>query len=191
MALYKYLSKTFRNKDSLKRLIRERLIQWRKDSAVSRIDHPSNLISARRLGYRAKPGFVLVRVRVKRGGKRRPDITGGRRSAHSSQRLVLSKNYQWMAEERVAKAYPNLEVLNSYKAAKDGIYYWFEVVLVDPEHPAVKNDDKINWICRPANRKRVFKGLTSAGKKSRGIIYKGKGTEKIRPSIRANKGRAK
>ena len=64
MGLYKYLKKTFRNKESLKPLIRERLIKWRKETAISRIEHPSNLIRAKELGYRAKPGFVLVRIRI-------------------------------------------------------------------------------------------------------------------------------
>src|SRR3989344_6722707 len=117
MGLYKYLKKTFRNKESLKPLIRERLIKWRKETAISRIEHPSNLIRAKELGYRAKPGFVLVRIRINRGGKQRPQIKGGRRSAHSGQRFNMGRSYQWIAEERVAKQYPNLEVLNSYNVA--------------------------------------------------------------------------
>ena len=38
---------------------------------------------------------------------------------------------------------------------------------------------------------RAMKGLTSAGKKSRNLIKKGKGTEKARPSKRANLNRRK
>jgi len=78
---------------------------------------------------------------------------------------------------RVARKFPNLEVLNSYYVADDGKHKWFEVILVDPDHPCIKNDSKMNWICYPANRGRVFRGLTSAGKRSRGL-GKGKGYEK-------------
>ncbi len=38
---------------------------------------------------------------------------------------------------------------------------------------------------------RAFRGLTSAGRKSRGLRRKGKGAEKVRPSLRANKRLAK
>jgi large subunit ribosomal protein L15e len=102
-------------------------------------------------------------------------------------RLTPIKNLQWIAEERAARKFPNLEVLNSYYVAEDGLLKWFEVILVDPNHPAIKNDPDINWICNKSNRRRVFRGLTSSGKKARGLRHKGIGAEKIRPST--NKGR--
>jgi len=78
-------------------------------------------------------------------------------------------NYQWIAEQRAARKYRNLEVLNSYLLGKDGVHYFYEVILVDPERPEIKNDSRINWIAKPENRGRVFHGLTSAGKKARGL----------------------
>lgn len=93
-------------------------------------------------------------------------------------------NYRWVAEQRVQRKFSNLEVLNSYNIGKDGMYYFFEVILVDPERPEIKNDKTINWICRKENRGRVFRGLTSAGKKSRGLRNKSRNL-KIRPSLRA------
>lgn len=165
---------------------RERLITWRTESAVSRIENPSNLLSAKRLGYKAKPGIILVRVRVPRGGKQRPSIKKGRRSRNLGQRLVMGKSYQVVAEQRAAKQYLNLEVLNSYNVGKDGLHYWFEVILVDPKHPAIQSDPQLKWISSNKHIGRVFRGLTSAAKKSRGLSHKGKGTEKIRPSLRAH-----
>ncbi|ALV62505.1 LSU ribosomal protein L15e [Thermococcus sp. 2319x1] len=50
---------------------------------------------------------------------------------------------------------------------------------------------KIAWIAGKAHKGRVFRGLTSAGKRSRGLLNKGKGAEKVRPSIRAHRGRGK
>jgi large subunit ribosomal protein L15e len=36
-----------------------------------------------------------------------------------------------------------LEVLNSYWVGEDGQHEWFEAILVDPNHPSIKNDDNI------------------------------------------------
>jgi large subunit ribosomal protein L15e len=63
--------------------------------------------------------------------------------------------------------------------------------LVDPEHPVIKNDHRINWVCNKTHRDRVFRGLTAAGRKSRGLTKKGVGTEKIRPSLTAHKDEGK
>lgn len=190
MGLYKYLNNLHRERPKeYTELVRKRLIDWRKESTPLRIEHPTNLVSARRLGYKAKHGFILVRVRLPRGQKKRPSIKKGRRSAHTRQRLVLKKSYQWVAEERAAKNYPNLEVLNSYKVGKDGLHYWFEVILVDVNHPEIKADKNIGWIIN--HRGRVYRGLTSAAKKSRALRGKGKGFEKARPSLRAHLSRAK
>ena len=96
-----------------------------------------------------------------------------------------------MAEERTAKRYPNLEVLNSYWVGADGQHEWYEVILVDPAHPVIKSDKKINWICDKTQTNRVFRGKTSAGQKGRGMRHTGKGAEKARPSVRANGRRVK
>jgi large subunit ribosomal protein L15e len=53
------------------------------------------------------------------------------------------------------------------------------------------NDPKIGWIAEKQHRSRVYRGLTSAGKKGRGLRWKGKGVEHARPSIKAGEGRAK
>ena len=87
---------------------------------------------------------------------------------------------KWIAEERAARKFPNLEVLNSYYVGEDGVHKWYEIVMVDPHHPVIKKDKKINWICDPASRGRAFRGKTSAGKESRGLHGKGKGFEKSR-----------
>jgi len=168
MGLYKYLSSLQKKRtESYSKLIKERLIQWRKEPNIIRIDHPTDLLSARRLGYKAKHGFVLVRVRLPRGAHERPTIRKGRRSAHMRQKLVLGISYQHVAEGRAAKNYSNLEVLNSYKVGKDGPHYWYEVILVDPNHPEIKADKNMKWISSNKHTGRVYRGLTSAAKKSR------------------------
>ena len=182
MGMYKYIKQAFQNPNKV--LTRERLIRWRKQPALVKVDVPTNLTRARELGYRAKQGIVIVRVRLERGGHQRPKIRHGRRSAHFHQRLVLAKAYQRVAEERAQKKYVNMEVLNSYKVGKDGTHYWFEIIMLDPAHPVIEKDQTLSWVSSVKHTKRVYRGLTASGKKSRGI-GKGKGSEKTTPSARA------
>ena len=188
MGYLKYVRKLWEQpKKNLGDIWTERLIQWRKEQVTVRIDHPTRPDRARSLGFRAKPGIIVVRQRVDRGGHVRPHEQGGRRPKHSSRRLDLSISYQIIAEQRVAKHYPNCEVLNSYWVGKDGIHYWYEVILVDKSHPAILADPQLRWIAISHHGGRVFRGLTAAGKRSRGILTNpGKGSEKNRPSLRAH-----
>ncbi len=179
-------------KGPLEALHRERLIEWRRGPSFVRVERPTRIDRARALGYRAKQGYVVVRARVRRGGLRKPRIKGGRRPKRKGMtKITMAKSIQRIAEERTAKRYPNLEVLNSYWVGEDGRSKFYEVILVDPHHPVIRNDPKINWIGRGPNRGRVYRGLTSAGKRGRGLRKKGKGAEKVRPSIRRHQGRGK
>jgi len=191
---YKYIAKAWkRPKDTyVRELMWQRLIEWRRQPAIVRIEKPTRLDRARKLGYKAKQGFVVVRVRVRRGGLSRPRPRSGRRPKRMGvAKLKVAKSLRLIAEEKAARKFPNLEVLNSYWVWEDGRYKWFEVIMVDPHHPAIKADKNINWICRGVHRGRVFRGLTSAGKKMRGLRHKGRGAEKVRPSRRAARKRGK
>ena len=106
-------------------------------------------------------------------------------------KITMAKSTKRIAEERTAKHYPNMEVLNSYWVGKDGKNHFYEVILVDPVHPAIMKDKNINWIGYPPHKRRVLRGKTSAGQKGRGLRYKGNGVEKVRPSIRAHNGHGK
>ena len=131
----------------------QRKIVWRKQPAIVRVEKPLRLRRARSLGYKAKPGFTTVRVRVRRGGLRKSPPRGGRRQRHAGfTRKVPAKSMQLIGEERVGKAYPNLEVLNSYWVGEDGQYKWFEVILVDRRHTVILADKKINWVAEKKNR---------------------------------------
>ncbi len=169
MGVYKYIRQLWNQpKENLGELYKERIREWRKQPATVRLERPTRLDRARSLGYRAKQGFIIVRQRVRRGGHRRTHVgRKGRRSKRYHLRMTLIKNYQQIAEERAAKKYPNCEVLNSYWVGKDPLYYWYEVILVDKSHPAILSDKTISWITEPQHTRRVFRGLTSAGRKSR------------------------
>jgi large subunit ribosomal protein L15e len=165
--MYSYLRETWKKPD--KKVLRERMIEWRASPVFTKVDKPLRLDRARTLGYRDKKGFVIVRVRIMRGGHRRTRPNKGRRGKRLHTRKNLRMNYQWIAEQRVARKFSNLEVLNSYLLGKDGLHYFYEVILVDPERPEIKNDKTLSWITKPRNKKRAFRGLTSSAKKSRGF----------------------
>jgi len=50
----------------------------------------------------------------------------------------------------------------------------------------IMSDPEINWICEKQHKHRALRGLTPAGRKGRGLYNKGKGAEKVRPSIGAH-----
>ena len=152
-------------------LDKQRLFEWRRMNTVERLEKPVRLDRARALGYKAKQGYALARVRVKRGGRKRRLY--GRRGRKPTKMGILhftfGKSLQWQAEEKAQRKFANLNVLNSYPVGEDGKHKWFEVILVDASNPNILSDPKIKWIANPANKRRVFRGLTSTGKKSRGL----------------------
>ncbi len=185
---YKYVARAWKRPDAsfVKELMWRRAIDWRKEPTVLRVDKPTRLDRARRLGYKAKQGFVVARVRVRRGGLRKRRPKAGRRPKRMGvTKFKPAKSLQLVVEERTARTFPNLEVLNSYWVWEDGRYKWFEVIMVDPDHQVIQSDKDVNWICDKAHHRRVFRGLTSSGKEVRGLRHKGRGAEKVRPSRRA------
>ena len=190
MGIYKQMRDLWKKpKTNMPELWRERLIAWRREPVTVKLEKPTRIDRARSLGYKAKQGFVVVRQRVLRGGHTRPMIKKGRRPKRSGTRLDLSKNYKQIAEERCQKKFVNLTILNSYWVAEDGKNYWFEIILVDPNHPVIKSDKNLAWLQNKKHSSRVFRGKTSTARKSRGLRGKGLGYEKARPSKRANRRR--
>jgi large subunit ribosomal protein L15e len=169
-----------------KKTLRERMIEWRKSEVFTKVEKPLRLDRAHSLGYKAKKGFIVIRVRVGRGGHKRSRPNKGRRSKRLHTRKNLKMSYKWIAEQRVERKYKNLLVLNSYLIGKDGKHYFYEVICVDPSRPEIKKDPKMKWATKPENKKRTMRGLTSAGKKSRGLRSKDP-TNKARPSRRAGR----
>ncbi len=169
---YHHIEQSWRNPEKTGLLIanKERLQKWRREPTVIRIEKPTRLNRARALGYRAKQGYVLARIKVRRGGmrKKRP-ILGRRPKRMGTVRHTTNQNLRWIGETRVGRRFMNLRVLNSYYVGEDGKQKYYEVILVDPDHPQIKSDPKINWICSPTQKGRERRGLTSAGRKARGL----------------------
>lgn len=190
-SMYHYIGEAWKDVDSdeMKQLMWQRMVDWRKEGTFVRVEKPLRLDKARQLGYKAKQGFVIVRTKVRKGGLRKHRIRKGRKPKRKGiLKITMKKNIQRIAEERTSKKYPNLEVLASYWVGEDGRHKWFEVILVDVNHPVIKADPKLNWICSSKHTHRAIRGLTPAGKKGRGLVRtRGMGAEKVRPSLRAHK----
>ena len=125
-------------------VLRERAIAWRKEDAVTRIERPSRLLRAKRLGYKAKQGIIVVRMRVGTGGMRRQRPRGGRRPKHLGvTRIKADDSMKTVAQRRVLERYPNMKLLGSYFLYKDGKHYWYEVILADPSHPRIAKDKEL------------------------------------------------
>ena len=170
----------------------QRQQEWRDQGAIERIERPTRLDKARSQGYKAKQGVVVARVAVRKGTARKQRFKAGRRSKRQGvNKITRRKSIQRIAEERASRKYPNLRVLNSYWVGEDGSRKWHEVILLDPEHPAIENDDDLNWICDDTQRGRPFRGKTGAGVRGRGMGGRGQGTEHTRPSLRSDSRRGK
>ena len=133
--------------------LRQRAVVWRNENAVTRVEKPSRIARARRLGYKAKQGIIVIRMRVGTGGMRKQRPRGGRRPKHLGvTKIKADVSMKQVAERRILQRYPNMKLLGSYFLYKDGMHYWFEVILADPSHPRIAKDKEI--------RKRVLPRIT-------------------------------
>lgn len=135
MGMYKYFNQTWntREKTEFEHYVRQLTIKWRREPTVHRIESPTRLDRARALGYKAKQGYVVVRVRIRKGGARKPRPRSGRRQrALGVIRFTRAISLKHIAELRAKKKFPNLQVMNSYYVWEDGTHHWFETILRDP-----------------------------------------------------------
>jgi large subunit ribosomal protein L15e len=166
-AQYKSRDESYRNK----------IVQWRTEPLITRVDRPSNLARARELGYKAKQGIIIARVRIVKGRRMRERVRGGRKPSKNGRFFSMHTSFQAMAEDRAARKFINCEVLNSYYVGEDGIFKFYEAILLDRDHPALKNDKFYSEII--AKRGRSFRGLTSAGRKHRHSPQQLKGSRQL------------
>ncbi|KAL3319764.1 60S ribosomal protein L15 [Cichlidogyrus casuarinus] len=174
MGAYKFMSELYRRKQSDVMRFSQRLKCWeyRQTASIVRVPRPSRPDRARRLGYRAKQGYAIYRVRVRRGNRKRPvpkGATYGKPVNEGVNQLKHARSVQSTAEVRVGKKCGSLRILNSYWVGEDSTYKFYEVICVDPCHKAIRVDPKIRWICNAVHKHREERGLTSATKKSRGL----------------------
>ena len=189
MGAYKYLAELWKKKQSdvLRFLLRVRAWEYRQLPVVHRLRRPSRPDKARRLGYKAKQGYVIVRVAVRRGGRKRPNGKGivyGKPKHHGINQLKFGRNLRSVAEERAGARFTNTRVLNSYWVNQDATYKYFEIIMVDFSHKVIRQDPRIQWIVNPVHKRREKRGLTSAGRQARGLRQRGHKANKIQGSSR-------
>ncbi|KAM1162750.1 hypothetical protein ACFX2B_001681 [Malus domestica] len=172
---------------------------YRQHPSIVQITHPPRPDKARQSGYRPSsdhgnsmyrlilvvgylifsvrrkhgPAYVVYCVRVSRGGHKRPVAILCMVNPQTSSSLNWNYNGASAVSEECAGR--KLGVLT------DSTYKYYEVILVDVAH-----NPRISWICNPVHKNRELRGLTSAGKKCRGLNGKGHLHHKARPSRRAN-----
>ncbi|KAK0544962.1 60S ribosomal protein L15 [Tilletia horrida] len=171
MGAYRYIEELQKHKQSdvLRFLLRVRCWEYRQLNVIHRASRPSRPDKARRLGYKAKQGYVIYRIRIRRGNRKKPvpkGATFGKPVRQGVSQLKPQRSLRSTAEERIGRKCGNLRVLNSYWINQDGVYKYFEVICVDPSHKAIRRDARINWIVK--HKHREARGLTGAGQKSRG-----------------------
>ena len=99
---YKFISDAWKHpSEEFVKERRKKMIDWRAAERIHRIDKPIRLDRARALGYKAKKGFIVFRVTLERGGRKKPRPRTKRRSKRFSIKKILRMNYQWIAERRV------------------------------------------------------------------------------------------
>ncbi len=105
MGAYKYLEELWRKKQSdlFRFLLRVRCWQYRQLTPIHRAPHPTRPDKARRLGYKAKQGYVIYRVRVRRGGRKRKIANGaqcGKPTNQGVNQLKFQRSLRSLAEVR-------------------------------------------------------------------------------------------
>lgn len=185
MSGYKAIRETIQNEfKNAPSIYKGKLAEWHAEPTVLRVEHPTNLPRARELGYKAKQGVMIVRVRVKSGKSKRVTAGGGRKPSKSGRYFSRVPSMQAIAEGRAAQKFSNCEILNSYFVGTNSYEKFYEVILLDRNSHALQADPQYAGIFGQKNR--VFRGLTSSGRRHRGLMDKGFGTGKLRPGKRAS-----
>ncbi|TLX92104.1 MAG: 50S ribosomal protein L15, partial [Thaumarchaeota archaeon] len=103
--------------------LRAKAVEWRRQNSLVRVERPSRIQKARQLGYKAKQGVVVIRMRVGRGNMRKKRPVAGRRPKHLGVlRIKPALSMQKVAERRVLERHPNMKLLGSYYLYQDGLY---------------------------------------------------------------------
>jgi len=115
MGAYKYLSELYTKKQSdvLQFVSRVRCWEYRQLAVIHRASRPSRPDKARRLGYKAKQGYLIYRIRVRRGNRKRPAPKGatyGKPVRQGINHLKFQRGLKATAEERVGRRCGNLRV---------------------------------------------------------------------------------
>merc|ERR1712231_3580 len=120
---YKYMNEVWRKKssDTMRYLQRIRVWQYRNLNTIHRASKPTRPEKARRLGYKATQGFVVYRIKIRRGGRKKPVPKGATMGKPTNMGVFVqfARRLQSVAEERVGRHCGSLRVMNSYWVGED------------------------------------------------------------------------
>merc|ERR1711939_664559 len=174
MGALKYVEELHKKKQSdvLRFLLRVRC--WELRQLTSSTVLPAHLVRIRHAVWVTRPSKAMLSTvsvsAVEVASAQCPrGATYGKPTNQGVNQLKYQRSLKSTAEERVGRRCANLRVLNSYWINQDSTYKYFEVILVDPQHKAIRRDARINWIVNPVHKHRESRGLTATGKKSRGL----------------------
>ncbi|XP_042789800.1 60S ribosomal protein L15-like [Panthera leo] len=111
-------------------------------------------------------------TRVPCGGHKRPVPKGGtygKPVLHDVIQLKFAQSLQPVTEERAGCHCGTLRVLNSCWVSEDSTYKFFEIILIDPFHKAIRRKPDTQWITKPVHKLRKMERLTSADHESHGL----------------------
>ncbi|XP_049627181.1 60S ribosomal protein L15-like [Suncus etruscus] len=150
-------------------LLRVSCWQYRQLSALDWTPRPTWPDKAHRLGYQAKQGYVIYRIHVHLDCRKWLVPKGTTYDKPGINQLKFSQNLQSVAEERAGCHCGALRILNSYWVGRGSTYKFFDVILIDPFHKAIRRNPDTQWITNPVHKHREMLGLISAGRKSCGL----------------------
>ena len=168
MGMYKYAkSNIITGFKTRSETYRGRLIKWHSEPPIVKIERPTNVARARELGYRAKQGVMMVRVRVQGGTKRRIAADGGRKPSKSGKYYTRHKSVKQIAEEKASRKFLNCEALNSYFIGSAGSENYYEVIMLNRHSPSIKSDATYSRVAKQKGR--AFRAVTREGRRTRGL----------------------
>ena len=117
MGAYKYLQELWRRKQSdvIRFVLRVRCWEYRQLPVIHRVQRPSRLDKARALGFKQKQGYVIYRVRIRRGGRKRAVHKGiiyGKPVHLGIRKQKKARSHKNVAEEKIGRVCKNMRVLN-------------------------------------------------------------------------------
>ncbi len=125
------------------------LILIRQMNVIVRVPHPTRPEKAKRLGYKTKQGFVIYRIRVRRGGRKRQVRRGktmGKPKNQGVTGLKPKRSLQVIAEERVGRRCPALRILNSYWVGQVRIIHSHSILTSLVRMPLTNSLKLFAWI---------------------------------------------
>ena len=188
-SMYAYVREAWKKpaETGVKELQWQRMQEWRREGSVVRLEHPTRIDRARNLGYKAKQGIAVVRVTYKAGRaaeipvRPRPAVCpDGEEPHHPGEKSSANCRGTGFREiSRTWKCSTPTGLARTGSRSGSRLSLWTATTRpFRPTRPLLA--------AKPAHRGRAERGKTSAGGKGRGMMTRGRGTEKTRPSIRSH-----